>query len=126
VIDSIRISELSYCIFRGNKFSNISQNADNTYLFTASNEPLAKSMTPAVGRVTSPITPLPTPLKNPSTPSCFAPDIGFRITPDTPSTTPYMIKCKNKLLLPIASYVGKITEYKCALIVLTFPRTEKY
>jgi len=83
-------------------------------------------MTPAVGRVTSPITPLPTPLKNPSTPSCFAPDIGFRITPDTPSTTPYMIKHKNKLLLPIASYVGKITEYKCAMIILTFPRTEKY
>jgi hypothetical protein len=83
-------------------------------------------MTPAVGRVTSPITPLHTPLKNPSTPSSFAPDIGFRITPDTPSTTPYMIKCKNKLLLNTASYVGKITMYKCALIILTFPGTKKY
>jgi len=38
-----------------------------------------------------------------------------------------MIKCKNKLLLlPTASYVGKITQYKCALIILTFPSTEKY
>jgi hypothetical protein len=66
-------------------------------------------------------------LKNPSTPSWLAPDISFRNTPDTPSTTSYIKKNKNKLLLlPIAAYVGKITEYKCALIILTFPRTEKY
>ncbi|KYN05180.1 hypothetical protein ALC62_03981 [Cyphomyrmex costatus] len=52
-------------------------------------EPLAKSITPAVGLVTSPTTPFPNPLKNPSTPSSFAPDKGFITTPVTPSTTPY-------------------------------------
>lgn len=56
---------------------------------TASKEPLAKSTTPAVGLVTTPIKPLPTPLKKPPTPPSRAPSIGFVTTPVTPSKTPY-------------------------------------
>lgn len=66
---------------------------NRSYRLTAPKEPLAKSITPAVGLVTSPTTPFPNPLKNPSTPSSFAPDMGFITTPVTPSTTPY---CENK------------------------------
>ncbi|KAH3865907.1 hypothetical protein DPMN_028954 [Dreissena polymorpha] len=57
-------------------------------LLMPSNELLAKSMTPLVGLVTTPNSPLPTPLKNPSTPSFFAPSMGFRTMPVTPSNTP--------------------------------------
>lgn len=60
------------------------------YRLTAPKDPLAKSTTPAVGLVTSPTTPFPKPLKNPSTPSSLAPDMGFITTPVTPSTTPYI------------------------------------
>lgn len=49
-----------------------------------SNELLAKSTTPETGRVTTPTRPLPNPLKNPSTPSFFAPSIGLVTTPVTP------------------------------------------
>lgn len=63
-----------------------------SYRLTAPKEPLAKSITPAVGLVTSPTTPFPNPLKNPSTPSSFAPDKGFITTPVTPSTTPYQVR----------------------------------
>lgn len=59
-----------------------------TYRFTASNEPLAKSITPAVGLVIRPTAPFPNPVKNPSTPCSFAPLIGFVKTPVTPSKTP--------------------------------------
>ncbi|CAH1965920.1 unnamed protein product [Acanthoscelides obtectus] len=44
---------------------------------TASNDPLAKSTTPATGRVTRPTAPLPNPLKKPSTPCSLAPVTGF-------------------------------------------------
>jgi hypothetical protein len=78
---------------------NYSNRIQQTYLFSASHEPLVKSMIPTVGRIISPVTPLPTPLKNPSTPFLLAPDIGFRNTPDTPSTTPCAIKYETKLPL---------------------------
>lgn len=60
------------------------------HLITASNDPLAKSMTPEAGRVTRPTMPLPIPLKKPSTPSFLAPSMGFRKTPVTPSNTPFV------------------------------------
>lgn len=56
--------------------------------FTESNVPLAKSTIPAVGLATKPTAPLPSPLKNPSTPSERAPLIGLVKTPVTPSNTP--------------------------------------
>ena len=46
-------------------------------------------MTPEAGRVTNPTTPLPMPLKKPSTPSSRAPSIGFVKIPVTPSNTPW-------------------------------------
>lgn len=55
---------------------------------TASNDPLAKSTKPAVGRAIRPTAPLPRPLKKPAVPSVRAPLIGCEITPVTPSTTP--------------------------------------
>lgn len=58
------------------------------HLLTASKEPLVKSITPAVGLVTSPTAPLPKPLKKPPTPCSLAPVIGLVNTPVTPSTTP--------------------------------------
>ena len=46
-------------------------------------------MTPAVGLVITPRTPLPKPLKNPIGPD-LAPSMGFSTIPVTPSTNPYL------------------------------------
>jgi hypothetical protein len=53
-----------------------------------SNEVLAKSTIPPVGRVTRPRKPFPKPFTNPAGPPCLAPDTGFVTTPVTPSTKP--------------------------------------
>ena len=51
-----------------------------------SNEVLAKSTIPPVGRVTRPRKPFPKPLTNPVATPCFAPETGLVTTPATPST----------------------------------------
>ena len=53
-----------------------------------SNEVLAKSTIPPVGRVTRPRKPFPKPLTKPDAPPCFAPETGLVTTPVTPSTKP--------------------------------------
>ena len=62
------------------------------YRLIISNEVLAKSTIPPVGRVTRPRKPLPKPLTNPDAPPSFAPETGLVTTPVTPSTKPFTDK----------------------------------
>jgi hypothetical protein len=62
------------------------------YRLIKSNEVLAKSTIPPVGRVTRPRKPFPNPFIKPEAPPSFAPDTGLVTTPVTPSTKPFTIK----------------------------------